>query len=234
MPSLRRRRDLAVLPALLLVAYGLVAAQAPSESGEYTPEVGQPGKDIVWVPTPDELVERMLQMAGVGSSDYVIDLGSGDGRIVIMAAEEFGARGLGIEYNQDMVALSIRNAEKTGVADKVEFVHGDLFESDLGQGTVITLYLSPGLNLKLRPKLLDLRPGTRVVSHTFSMAAWQPDDRIAFDGASAYLWIVPAKVAGNWKLMFPTEASETWILALADLAQLDPCKRFFRGPLPCK
>jgi hypothetical protein len=113
-----------------------------------------------------------------------------------------------------MVALSIRNAEKTGVADKVEFVHGDLFESDLGQGTVITLYLSPGLNLKLRPKLLDLRPGTRVVSHTFSMAAWQPDDRIAFDGASAYLWIVPAKVAGNWKLMFPTEASETWILAL--------------------
>jgi predicted RNA methylase len=206
-------RALALLPALSLVAHGLVAAQARSASEDYEPKVGQPGKDIVWVPTPDELVEHMLEMAGVGASDYVIDLGSGDGRVVIAAAEKFGARGLGIEYNPDLIALSSRNAEIAGVAHRVDFVQGDLFETDLSKGTVFTLYLSPGLNMKLRPKLLELRPGTRVVSHTFTMAAWQPDDRVTIDGASAYLWIVPTKVMGEWQLTTKDD-DETWSLAL--------------------
>jgi len=215
MPSLRRRRALAVLPALLLVAYGLVAAQAPSESDDYTPKLGQIGKDVIWVPTPEALVERMLQMANVGPEDYVIDLGSGDGRTVIAAAEKFGARALGIEYDRNLVEFSIRQAELAGVSDKVSFVEADIFETDFSEATVLTMYLLPSLNLKLRSKILDMAPGTRVVSHSFDMADWRPDRSATVEDRTAYLWIVPAKLAGNWRLTLPTEGSErTWALSL--------------------
>jgi SAM-dependent methyltransferase len=208
-------RALVTLVALWLVVAPGYAQQAPAESKGFVPQSGQAGKDVVWVPTPEALVEEMLRMARVGPKDYVIDLGSGDGRTVIMAAQKYGARALGIEYNPDMVALSNRNAEQAGVTDKVKFIKADLFETDFSQATVITLYLLPALNIKLRPKLLDMRPGTRVVSHAFNMEDWQPDRTATVEGRDAYLWIVPAKVAGRWKLTVPAGAGEeAWQVAL--------------------
>ena len=191
-----------------LAAAGASAQTAPAESKDYTPQVGQSGKDVVWVPTPEALVERMLRMARVGPKDYVIDLGSGDGRTVI-AAGKLGARATGIEYNPDMVSLSIKNAEKAGMGDKVKFVKADIFESDFSEATVITMYLLPSLNIKLRPKLLDLRPGTRLVSHAFNMEDWQPDQTVTVEGRDAYLWIVPAKVQGSWKLAYRPGAARS-------------------------
>jgi SAM-dependent methyltransferase len=206
--------------ALSLALAGPASAQtAPAESKEYTPQVGQSGKDVVWVPTPDALVERMLRMARVGPKDYVIDLGSGDGRTVIAAAK-LGARAMGIEYNPDMVALSIKNAEKAGLGDKVKFVKADIFESDFSEATVITMYLLPSLNVKLRPKLLEMRPGTRIVSHAFNMEDWQPDQTATVEGRDAYLWIVPARVGGSWTLSTPAgNGAETWQLTLAQQFQ---------------
>jgi len=202
-----------------LVAGAASAQTAPAESKEYTPQVGQSGKDVVWVPTPDALVERMLRMARVGPKDYVIDLGSGDGRTVIAAAK-LGARAMGIEYNPDMVSLSIKNAEKAGLGDKVKFIKADIFETDFNEATVITMYLLPSLNVKLRPKLLDMRPGTRIVSHAFNMEDWQPDQTATVEGRDAYLWIVPAKVGGSWKLAVPAgNGEESWQLALAQQFQ---------------
>ena len=180
------------------------AAQAPRQ--DYQPEVGQPGKDVVWVPTAQVMVDRMLDMAKVTSSDYVIDLGSGDGRTVIQAAKR-GARALGIEYNPDMVELSKRNAAKEGVSDRASFVKADIFQSDFSQATVITLFLLPDLNLKLRPTLLSLKPGTRIVSNSFTMGEWEDDDTLtadAKDGCTywciAHMWVVPAKIEGTWRL----------------------------------
>jgi SAM-dependent methyltransferase len=202
-----------------LVAGAASAQTAPAESKEYTPQVGQSGKDVVWVPTPDALVERMLRMARVGPKDYVIDLGSGDGRTVIAAAK-LGARAMGIEYNPDMVSLSIKNAEKAGLGDKVKFIKADIFETDFNEATVITMYLLPSLNVKLRPKLLDMRPGTRIVSHAFNMEDWQPDQTVTVEGRDAYLWIVPAKIGGSWKLAVPAgNGEESWQLALAQQFQ---------------
>jgi SAM-dependent methyltransferase len=207
-------RTIVTLFALLVAVPGY-AQQAPSESKDYTPQSGQAGKDVVWVPTPDAVVDRMLRMARVTAKDYVIDLGSGDGRTVIAAAQKFGARAMGIEYNPDMVALSIRNAEKAGLGDKVKFIKADLFETDFSQATVITMYLLPTLNIRLRPKILDLRPGTRVVSHAFNMEDWQPDQTATVDGREAYLWIVPAKVAGRWKLAVPAgNGEQAWQVTL--------------------
>jgi SAM-dependent methyltransferase len=205
--------------SFLLVAGPASAQTAPSESKEYTPQVGQSGKDVVWVPTPDALVERMLRMARVGPKDYVIDLGSGDGRTVIAAAK-LGARAMGIEYNPDMVNLSIKNAEKAGMGDKVKFMKADIFETDFNEATVITMYLLPSLNIKLRPKLLEMRPGTRIVSHAFNMEDWQPDQTVTVEGRDAYLWIVPAKVQGSWKLTVPAgNGEESWQIALAQQFQ---------------
>ena len=202
-----------------LVAGAASAQTAPSESKDYTPQVGQSGKDVVWVPTPDALVERMLRMARVGPKDYVIDLGSGDGRTVIAAAK-LGARATGIEYNPDMVSLSIKNAEKAGLGDKVKFMKADIFESDFSEATVITMYLLPSLNIKLRPKLLEMRPGTRIVSHAFNMEDWQPDQTATVEGRDAYLWIVPAKVGGSWKLSVPAgNGEEAWQLTIAQQFQ---------------
>jgi precorrin-6B methylase 2 len=178
-------------------------ARAESEK-DFTPEIGQPGKDVVWVPTPQPLVDKMLDMAKVTPRDYLIDLGSGDGRIVIAAAKR-GVRAHGIEYNPDMVALSERNAAKEGVSDKASFEEADIFQSDLSQATVITMFLLPNLNIKLRPIILGLKPGTRIVSNTFDMGEWEADETAtATEGCesfcTAYFWVVPANVGGTWKL----------------------------------
>jgi hypothetical protein len=170
----------------------------------YQPQVGQAGKDVVWVPTPQELVDKMLDMAKVTPQDYVIDLGSGDGRTVITAAKR-GARAKGIEYNPDMVALSKANALKEGVSGKATFAKEDLFESDLSEATVITMFLLPQINLQLRPTILGLKPGTRVVSNSFDMGDWAADERETVENGctswcTALLWIVPAKVEGTWRV----------------------------------
>jgi SAM-dependent methyltransferase len=174
---------------------------------QYEPSVGQAGKDVIWVPTPDDLVNAMLDLAQVTPNDSVIDLGSGDGRIVIAAAKR-GAPAIGIEYNPDMVALSKQNAEKAGVSGKASFQNADLFTVDLSHATVITMYLLPSLNLKLRPFILGLRPGTRVVSHAFDMGDWKADQTVEKEGRTAYLWIVPAKVEGTWTWPSSTENAE--------------------------
>ena len=194
--------------AIFVAALGSAGAQpAPAANppaGTFTPYSGQPGKDVVWVPSPQALVDRMLEMAGATPADYLIDLGSGDGRTVITAAKR-GIKALGIEYNPDMVALSKRAAEEAGVTDKATFVQGDIFQTDFSQATVLTLFLLPDLNLKLRPTILDMKPGTRVVSNTFTMGDWTADQTIDAGGdctsyCKAYKWIVPAKVDGTWRL----------------------------------
>jgi SAM-dependent methyltransferase len=195
------RRSSLTLCLAWVVACGFSQAQAAQ--GEYQPQVGQEGKDVVWVPTPQVLVDKMLDMAKVTAKDYVIDLGSGDGRTVITAAKR-GAKAMGIEYNPDMVELSKRNAAKEGITDKATFTKADLFESDFSHATVITMFLLPSINIKLRPKILDLKAGTRIVSNSFDMEDWTPDETAKVDGCTnwctAYLWIVPAKVAGTWNL----------------------------------
>jgi hypothetical protein len=179
-------------------------SQGVSENKDFQPHSGQEGKDVVWVPTPQALVDKMLDMAKITPQDFLIDLGSGDGRTVITAAKR-GTRAQGIEYNPDMVTLSKRNAANEGVSDKAEFVKADLFETDLSKATVITLFLLPEINLKLRPVILDLKPGTRIVSNTFTMDEWIPDDTTDVGNEesswnTAYMWIVPAKVEGTWHL----------------------------------
>lgn len=195
---------LSLLTFSLSVLSAAVFAQAQPAKNGFEPEVGQEGKDVVWVPTPQALVDKMLDLAKVTSRDFVIDLGSGDGRTVITAAKR-GARALGIEYNPDMVALSKRNAAQAGVSDRASFMKADLFESDFSQATVITMFLLPDINLKLRPKILGLKPGTRIVSNTFTMGDWKADQTATVDKdcnsyCTALLWIVPAKVEGTWKL----------------------------------
>jgi SAM-dependent methyltransferase len=203
MTALRHVRATA-LASLLLTACASVLAQTQTPPTTYEPSVGQAGKDVVWVPTPQELVDKMLDMAKVTPRDYVIDLGSGDGRTVITAAKR-GVRAHGIEYNPEMVELSKRNAVKEGVTEKASFAQADLFKSDFSRASVITMFLLPDINLKLRPKILGLKPGTRVVSNSFTMGEWTADETATVgNGCSswctAYLWIVPAKVDGTWKL----------------------------------
>jgi precorrin-6B methylase 2 len=195
--------------ALALGAFCAIAfAQQPQKApAGYEPSVGQEGKDVVWVPTPQALVDKMLDMARMTPSDFVMDLGSGDGRTVITAARR-GARAMGIEYNPDMVTLSRRNAEKEGVSSRATFMKADLFETDLSKATVITMFLLPEINLKLRPKILALKPGTRIVSNSFTMGEWQADESATLDEAAgcttswctALLWIVPARVAGSYTI----------------------------------
>jgi SAM-dependent methyltransferase len=197
--------------AFLLAFSTLALAQAQKapavSSPAYEPQSGQAGKDVVWVPTPQVLVDKMLDMARVTPQDFVMDLGSGDGRTVITAAKR-GARALGVEYNPDMVELSKRNAEKEGVAGKANFVKADLFETDFSKASVITMFLLPQINMKLRPKILALKPGTRVVSNSFDMEDWKPDETATVSSdqgctaswCTAHFWIVPAKVAGVYKI----------------------------------
>ena len=184
-----------VVAAALLSAAGLACAQQ-----DFKPYVGQQGKDVVWVPTPDEVVERMLTMAQTKPDDYVIDLGAGDGKIAIFAVKKFGAKSMGVEYNPDMVAYGQKNAQAAGVTGKAQIVHGDIFATDFTQATVLTMYLLPSLNMRLRPQILAMRPGTRVVTHAFNMEDWEPDESSDVDGRRVYFWVVPASVAGRWTL----------------------------------
>jgi hypothetical protein len=204
-PALFNRGLLTLVAALLgvtLSAQAQAPKQPPAKPKPYEPVSGQAGKDVVWVPTADTLVAKMLDMAKLTPQDYLIDLGSGDGRTVIAAAKR-GTTALGIEYNPDMVELSKKNAAAAGVSGKATFVKADIFETDYSKATVLTLFLLPELNLKLRPTILDMKPGTRVVSNSFNMEEWEPDDtaRVEQECSSwctAYLWIVPAKVQGTW------------------------------------
>jgi SAM-dependent methyltransferase len=192
---------LAAAILLVLASASPLVAQAAQKSFE--PVSGQEGKDVVWVPTPQATVDKMLELTHVTANDYVIDLGSGDGITVISAAKK-GAIAAGVEFNPDMVALAQQRAKEAGVSDRATFVQGDLFEADLSKATVITLFLLPDINLRLRPKLLELKPGTRIASNTFTMGDWEPDARESAtpceSWCTALAWVVPAKVAGSWQL----------------------------------
>jgi SAM-dependent methyltransferase len=190
-----------LLTCSLMIA-GSVSAPQPRAQEQFEPQVGQEGKDVIWVPTPSALVDKMLDMVRLTPQDRLLDLGSGDGRTVIAAAKR-GARALGIEYNPAMVELSRSNAAKAGLKNKARFVKADLFQADLSRATVISMFLLPELNLRLRPRILALKPGTRVVSNTFTMGDWLADETATVaEGCSrwctALLWIVPAKVEGTW------------------------------------
>jgi hypothetical protein len=192
--------------ALVLVAVTVPLAVAQQTNPTYVPEEGQDGRDVVWVPSSADLIKKMLDMANLTPQDFVIDLGSGDGRIVIAAAKR-GARALGVEYNPDLVELSRRNAAEAGVADRATFLQGDMFEADISKASVMALFLTFSNMTRLRPKFLDLTPGTRIVSNTFGMEGWTPDKTEVIPGlncnetfCTALLWIVPAKVQGTWRL----------------------------------
>jgi len=187
-----------LLAALLLPLALALPGCAIAQDKDYTPTVGQEGKDVIWVPTPQALVEKMLDMAKLTAKDIHYDLGSGDGRTVIAAAKR-GAQAFGVEFNPDMVALSERAAAKEGVSARAKFINGDIFQTDFSKATVLTLYLLPSLNIKLRPTILKMKPGTRVVSHAFSMDDWQADQTENVEGRTGYLWIVPAPVEGSWR-----------------------------------
>ena len=191
---------ISLLAALSVSVY----SQEKTQNNEFQPKEGQEGKNVPWIPTPQALVDKMLKLAMITPKDFLIDLGSGDGRLVITAAK-LGTKALGIEYNPDLVKLSIKNAEKEGVPGMTKFIKADLFEYDFSKATVITMFLLPEINMRLRPKLLNLKPGTRIVTNTFTMQEWHYDEIAkTSDGSnrwnSAYLWIVPAKVEGKWIL----------------------------------
>jgi precorrin-6B methylase 2 len=193
-------RLIAFSMSVLLVSANAFAQAKPP----YEPQVGQAGKDVVWVPTPQVLVEKMLDMAKVTPQDFVIDLGSGDGRTVITAGKR-GANALGVEYNPDMVALSEFNAKQAKMSERAKFIKADIFEFDFSKANVLTMFLLPSINMKLRPKILDMRPGTRIVTNSFTMEDWEADqsETVTDDCTSwctAHLWIVPAKVDGVWQL----------------------------------
>lgn len=205
LPSLPSRRAtlraMCALPALPWLAGA--NAQVPE------PVLGTPGKDSGWIPTPAGMVEAMLEMAEVSSSDVVCDLGSGDGRIPILAAKRYGARGLGIEYNGDLVKYSASVAQKEGLASRVQFIQGDIFATDFSHATVVTLFMPPDFNRKIRPHLLAMKPGTRVVAFNFDMADWPPDHSVYVDAQRGMLWRVPANIAGEWRLRLDSAQTET-------------------------
>jgi hypothetical protein len=215
------RRVLATSLVVLAISQVLPASAETAEDCQrnFRPHSGQDGKDVVWVPTSDDTVSRMLTMAEVGPDDFVVDLGAGDGKIAIAAARDFGARSLGIEYNPDMVRLAQCNARVAGVGNRARIVQGDIFESDFRRATVVTLYLLPELNLRLRPTLLDMKPGTRVVSHDFTMDDWTPDASASDIADNVYLWIVPARVAGSWSFQ-PRRGGSPFVIELTQNFQL--------------
>ena len=199
---LKKRVSTAVTIGFLLIS-GALHAQSDKKSDQkpYEPTVAQAGKDVIWVPTPNDLVVKMLETAKVNPSDVVYDLGAGDGKIPIQAARQFGARAVGIEFNPDMANLARQNAQRANVSDKVTIVTGDIFEEDFSNATVVTLYLLTNLNMKLKPTILNMKPGTRVVSNSFMMGAWEPDEIINPEaGGRGYYWVVPAKIQGDWSV----------------------------------
>ena len=167
---------------------------------KYEPRVGQSGKDVIWVPTNDAVADAMLKAANVKPTDLVYDLGAGDGKIAIAAAKNFGATAVGIEYNKEMAELATRNTQRAGVADKVKIINGDIFVEDFSKATVVTMYLLPDLNLKIRPTILKMAPGTRIVTNSFNMGDWEPDDKVGTGYAQGYFWVVPGNAAGKWSL----------------------------------
>jgi SAM-dependent methyltransferase len=203
-----RRSSIALITALLVSVLNAAPAFAQQTQTQtqtpFEPQVGQAGKDVVWVPTDQQLVEKMLDIAKITAQDFVMDLGSGDGRNIIGAAKR-GARAIGVEYNPQMVELSRENAKKAGVADRATFIEGDMYEADISKATALVLFLLPVNLEKLTPKFLDLKPGTRIVDNTFAIPGWEPDytEKLEADcqtWCSALLWIVPAKVHGDWRL----------------------------------
>jgi hypothetical protein len=197
MQSIRRALSTFIFVSL---AVCLLQACTVLQPETYVPQRGQMGKDVMWLPTSDDLVFKMLDAAKVGSQDELVDLGAGDGKIPIAAASQFGARAWGIEYNKDLAALAQRNAQRAGVTERVRIVHGDIFKEDFSKATVVTMYLLEELNAQLRPTILAMKPGTRVLSNTFSMGDWEPDQVIRATNGTGYFWTVPANVAGLWTL----------------------------------
>ena len=180
---------------------------------EYTPQRAQEGKDVIWMPTEDSMVGRMFAMAKITPADKVYDLGSGDGKLPIAAAKLFGATAVGIEYDADLVRHSRCLAEAEGVQARVSFIEGDIFATDFSAATVVTLYLTPAVNLRLQPTLLAMKPGTRIVAYSFGIGDWEPDEQIdSFGDGSAFLFIVPANVEGAWT--FHAASGENFAVAL--------------------
>lgn len=199
----RRKLSTLLVPWCALALLSVCALTASGASREdcerrFKAQIWQPGKDVVWLPTSDSLVARMLQMAKVTAADRVYDLGAGDGKIAIAAARDFGAQSVGVEYDPTLAKLGQCYVEAERLGARVRIIQGDIFETDFSSATVVTLYLLPELNLRLRPTILKMKPGTRVVSHSFRMDDWEPDERSLSDDDVAYLWIVPADVAGSW------------------------------------
>ena len=192
------------VPALAALLLGLCLALSPGVQAQtqdaWRPQRGQTGKDVMWLPTPDELVSRLLEIARVGPDDLVYDLGAGDGKIAIAAARTHGARAIGVEYNPKMAAFARSQVERAGVVDRVQIIEGDLFKVDFSKATVLTLYLLDELNQQLRPTILGMKPGTRVVSNSFAMGDWEPDRVVRVGTQIGYYWLVPANIAGNWLL----------------------------------
>ncbi len=190
------------LSAVLGLMVALAAATTAQEGEPYQPELNQPGKDVQWVPTPTALVEKMLDMAKLTPDDRLVDLGSGDG-IVVIAAARRGARARGIEYDARLVEFSKRRALAAGVSARTKFVRGDIFKTDFSDASVVTTFLLPSMNLRLRPTFLALKPGTRIVANTFAIAEWEPDETATIAPCerwcTAMLWIVPARVGGTWR-----------------------------------
>ncbi|WP_353141417.1 methyltransferase domain-containing protein [Limnohabitans sp.] len=190
--------------AFVLLSFFMVGgfANTLTTDPNYKPARGQSGKDVIWIPTPPELVEKMLNMAKVTPQDRVFDLGSGDGIIPIAAAQKFKANAVGIEFNANMAEFARRKVAEAGMQDKVRIITGDIFKEDFSSADVVTMYLLPDLNLRLRPTILKMKPGTRVVAHAFDMGDWQPDESAIAAGANAYMWIVPTSVQGGWSVTF--------------------------------
>ena len=217
--------------SLALVGCGTTTPAA----NEYKPTIAQSGKDVVWIPTPTDLAERMLKAAKVTQNDLVYDLGAGDGKIAILAAKQFKATSVGIEFNPDMAEYARKNAQREGVADKVTIITGDIFKEDFSKASVVTLYLLPGLNIKLRPTILAMKPGTRVVSNTFTMGNWAPDDTVQGDsGHMGYLWIVPARVDGTWTITGLPGLPTTQPVQLTILQQFQMIQGSLQAPTQSK
>jgi hypothetical protein len=168
-----------------------------------SPEFGQQSKDSVWVPTPERMIRRMLQLADTTENDVVVDLGAGDGRIPIYAAKHFGARGVAVELEENLVQVARDAAARQGVAHRVQVIKQDLFDADLSAATVLALYISPGVMQRLKPRLLKLQPGIRIVSHQFDLGDWEPDEKVEVEGRVGYLWVVPARAEGTWRVSIP-------------------------------
>jgi hypothetical protein len=186
-----------LLSALLISGMNLAHSTTPA-APTYAPVQGQAGKDVIWIPTPEGLIDKMLTAANVTHQDKVFDLGAGDGIIAITAARKYNAQSVGIEFNPDMAQFARRKVAEAGLNDKVRIITGDIFQEDFSSATVVTLYLMPHLNMKLRPTLLKMKPGTRIVSHAFTMGDWEPDETMSYRHSVGYFWVVPAQVEGAW------------------------------------